>query len=283
MRARVFVTLKPSVFDPAGQDDRGRPALARLRRRRRTSGKASTSSSTWPPTEAGAGESAGCGGRRQGAGESGHRELSHRGGLTCDLASSCSPAATATRTRITPQAIVFGQDAEYLWHKDTDLKGADVVILPGGFAHGDYLRTGAMARFSPHHARGRRLRRPRRSRARHLQRISDSARSGSAAGRDAAQPRPEVPAASTSTCASSRPIRRSRRGASRPGAADSDRPRRRQLLRAAGHDRAARGQSPGRASATPIRRAGSDDACESQRVGCMRSPASATRRATSSA
>jgi len=44
---------------------------------------------------------------------------------------------------------VFRQDAEYLWHKDTDLRGADVVILPGGFAHGDYLRTGAMARFSP--------------------------------------------------------------------------------------------------------------------------------------
>jgi len=44
---------------------------------------------------------------------------------------------------------VFHQDAEYLWHKDTDLKGADVVVLPGGFAHGDYLRTGAMARFSP--------------------------------------------------------------------------------------------------------------------------------------
>jgi phosphoribosylformylglycinamidine synthase I len=44
---------------------------------------------------------------------------------------------------------VFRQDAEYLWHKDTDLKGADVLILPGGFAHGDYLRTGAMARFSP--------------------------------------------------------------------------------------------------------------------------------------
>src|SRR6266436_1543467 len=44
---------------------------------------------------------------------------------------------------------VFGQDAEYLWHKDADLKGSDVLILPGGFAHGDYLRTGAMARFSP--------------------------------------------------------------------------------------------------------------------------------------
>src|SRR5919204_858763 len=44
---------------------------------------------------------------------------------------------------------VLGQQAEYIWHKDTDLQGADLVILPGGFAHGDYLRTGAMASFSP--------------------------------------------------------------------------------------------------------------------------------------
>jgi phosphoribosylformylglycinamidine synthase len=44
---------------------------------------------------------------------------------------------------------VLGQEAEYIWHKDTALHNADVVILPGGFAHGDYLRTGAMARFSP--------------------------------------------------------------------------------------------------------------------------------------
>jgi phosphoribosylformylglycinamidine synthase len=44
---------------------------------------------------------------------------------------------------------VLGQRSEFIWHKDTDLKGADAVILPGGFAHGDYLRTGAMARFSP--------------------------------------------------------------------------------------------------------------------------------------
>jgi phosphoribosylformylglycinamidine synthase subunit PurQ / glutaminase len=44
---------------------------------------------------------------------------------------------------------VLGQEAELIWHKDTSLKGADVVILPGGFAHGDYLRTGAIARFSP--------------------------------------------------------------------------------------------------------------------------------------
>ncbi|MDR1989952.1 MAG: phosphoribosylformylglycinamidine synthase subunit PurQ [Acidobacteriaceae bacterium] len=44
---------------------------------------------------------------------------------------------------------VLGQQAELIWHKDTSLRGADVVVLPGGFAHGDYLRTGAMARFSP--------------------------------------------------------------------------------------------------------------------------------------
>jgi phosphoribosylformylglycinamidine synthase subunit PurQ / glutaminase len=44
---------------------------------------------------------------------------------------------------------VVGAEAALVWHKDTDLGGADAVILPGGFAHGDYLRTGAIARFSP--------------------------------------------------------------------------------------------------------------------------------------
>lgn len=42
-----------------------------------------------------------------------------------------------------------GADAELVWHTDADLAGASGVILPGGFAHGDYLRTGAIARFSP--------------------------------------------------------------------------------------------------------------------------------------
>ncbi len=44
---------------------------------------------------------------------------------------------------------LLGCEAEYVWHKETDLKGADAVILPGGFAYGDYLRAGALARFSP--------------------------------------------------------------------------------------------------------------------------------------
>jgi phosphoribosylformylglycinamidine synthase len=42
-----------------------------------------------------------------------------------------------------------GGDAELLWHGDASLGGVDVVVLPGGFAHGDYLRPGAIARFSP--------------------------------------------------------------------------------------------------------------------------------------
>jgi phosphoribosylformylglycinamidine synthase subunit PurQ / glutaminase len=42
-----------------------------------------------------------------------------------------------------------GVTAEYLWHKDTDLKSVDGVVLPGGFSYGDYLRCGAIARFSP--------------------------------------------------------------------------------------------------------------------------------------
>lgn len=43
----------------------------------------------------------------------------------------------------------LGGDAELVWHRDTDLSGFDGVVLPGGFAHGDALRTGAIARFSP--------------------------------------------------------------------------------------------------------------------------------------
>ncbi|NOQ70710.1 MAG: phosphoribosylformylglycinamidine synthase subunit PurQ [Crocinitomix sp.] len=43
----------------------------------------------------------------------------------------------------------LGQQVERLWHKDHDLKGVDFVVLPGGFSFGDYLRSGAIAKFSP--------------------------------------------------------------------------------------------------------------------------------------
>ena len=44
---------------------------------------------------------------------------------------------------------VFNQPVEYVWHKETDLSSYDCVVLPGGFSYGDYLRCGAIARFSP--------------------------------------------------------------------------------------------------------------------------------------
>ena len=44
---------------------------------------------------------------------------------------------------------ILGEEAVYLWHKDHDLQGSDVIVLPGGFSYGDYLRAGAIARFSP--------------------------------------------------------------------------------------------------------------------------------------
>ena len=44
---------------------------------------------------------------------------------------------------------VFRVPVDYVWHKESDLSSYDIAILPGGFAHGDYLRPGAIARFSP--------------------------------------------------------------------------------------------------------------------------------------
>jgi phosphoribosylformylglycinamidine synthase subunit PurQ / glutaminase len=44
---------------------------------------------------------------------------------------------------------LVGEPTEMLWHDSTDLRGADLILVPGGFAYGDYLRTGAIARFSP--------------------------------------------------------------------------------------------------------------------------------------
>ncbi len=44
---------------------------------------------------------------------------------------------------------VLGKPVDYVWHQETSLKGYDVIVLPGGFSYGDYLRTGAVARFAP--------------------------------------------------------------------------------------------------------------------------------------
>src|SRR6478672_1817081 len=44
---------------------------------------------------------------------------------------------------------VLGKAVEFIWHQETSVKGFDAIVLPGGFAYGDYLRTGALAKFSP--------------------------------------------------------------------------------------------------------------------------------------
>src|SRR5678815_3095783 len=85
---------------------------------------------------------------RQAARQSGHRELSNRG-HRMKFAVVVFPGSNCDHDAHYAAQHVLGQQAEYIWHKETSLKGADAVILPGGFAHGDYLRTGAIARFSP--------------------------------------------------------------------------------------------------------------------------------------
>ena len=68
--------------------------------------------------------------------------MSARVGVVVFPGSNCElDAAEAVRD--------LGGDADLLWHGDRELAGVDAVILPGGFAHGDYLRCGAIARFSP--------------------------------------------------------------------------------------------------------------------------------------
>src|SRR5439155_4099565 len=59
------------------------------------------------------------------------------------------PGSLDDRDALRAAGRVLGDEAVALWHKDTDLKGVDCVVLPGGFSYGDYLRCGATARFSP--------------------------------------------------------------------------------------------------------------------------------------
>ena len=88
---------------------------------------------------------------------------------------------------------VLGWQARAVWHAETELGEVDAVVLPGGFAHGDYLRTGAIARFSPVMAAVERLCRGRRPGHRLVQWLPDPVRSGDAARRVAAQRPPGVP------------------------------------------------------------------------------------------
>lgn len=59
------------------------------------------------------------------------------------------PGSNCDRDMMYVLESILGHNVVELWHKDPDLKGVDMVVLPGGFSYGDYLRSGAIARFSP--------------------------------------------------------------------------------------------------------------------------------------
>ena len=59
------------------------------------------------------------------------------------------PASNCDQDAVHVLKNVLGHNARFAWHKETSLGDADAVIVPGGFSYGDYLRTGAIARFSP--------------------------------------------------------------------------------------------------------------------------------------
>lgn len=59
------------------------------------------------------------------------------------------PGSNCDQDMIYVLETLMGYEVERLWHKDTDLKGADFIVLPGGFSYGDYLRSGAIANYSP--------------------------------------------------------------------------------------------------------------------------------------
>jgi phosphoribosylformylglycinamidine synthase len=59
------------------------------------------------------------------------------------------PASNCDQDALHVVKTVLGQSARFVWHKENSLAGFDAVIVPGGFSYGDYLRTGAIARFSP--------------------------------------------------------------------------------------------------------------------------------------
>ena len=118
---------------------------------------------------------------------------------------------------------VLGQHVDYVWHGSTDVAGYDCLVLPGGFAYGDYLRTGAVARFSPVMKAVEKFADGGRHRHRDMQRIPDTARGRSSSGRDDAQHWPEVHLQVRRRQGRDNEHAMDKRGPCRPGAFDSDR------------------------------------------------------------
>src|SRR5213076_1406873 len=84
----------------------------------------------------------------RGLGEPCHRGLS-RGGGGMKFGVVVFPGSNCDHDAYHVISKHVGQPVSFVWHKETDLSDYDAVIIPGGFSYGDYLRAGALARFSP--------------------------------------------------------------------------------------------------------------------------------------
>ena len=284
MSFRVHVRVMPrgGLLDPQGQAVEHALGGARLRRggqRPRRTGHRARRGGGLPRRGRGAGPAD----VRQAARQSGHRGLPARGGggLMLKVAvvrfpgSNCDLDALRAAERV-------GTNAYLVWHRDTGLHGADVVILPGGFSYGDYLRSGAIARFSPIMQAVQRHAADGRAGARHLQRLPDPVRGPPAARRADAERGPHIRLEAGGRRGRARPTRSSPRptrratGSGIPVAHGDGR-----FVGGRRHAAHARGRRPGRAA---VRVASEDSPFSPTRTGPpTTSPASGTPRAPWSA
>ena len=185
LRVRVLIRPKEGILDPQGQAvERALPALGFegvAQRARRAPGRARRATDAVARVE-----------------EMCERLLANP--LIEDYeVQAWTSSAREVRRRPLPRLLRRGRraarlprasaEAELLWHGDRDLEGVDAVVVPGGFSYGDYLRAGAIARFSPVMEAVDRVRPRGRPGARDLQRLPGAVRGGPAAGRAAARTR----------------------------------------------------------------------------------------------
>ena len=193
MKARVIVTLKSGVLDPQGKAIEGAlkglaiDGLKTVRQGKIFDIELEGEDRAAARPEAG-------GGLRAAARQYDRRELRDRNRLRAHARGGdpLSWRQSRRRRRARAQAGERRRRPRSSGTPSTSCRpGVDLVVLPGGFSYGDYLRCGAIAARAADHAGGRRPRRARRAGARHLQRLPDPVRGGPAAGRaDAQRPTP---------------------------------------------------------------------------------------------
>src|SRR5688572_29900430 len=87
--------------------------------------------------------------REGGPDQSGYRGIPDCLGLSMKFGVVIFPGSNCDHDCYYAIETVIGKPVEFIWHQDSSVNGFDAIILPGGFAYGDYLRTGALAKFSP--------------------------------------------------------------------------------------------------------------------------------------